>query len=196
MNQRATVKQAAGEGSVALILQILCAVLLFVLILLFVDIARQYRIMEDGVRENALWSVYQLDREVSTLEDSLADLRVQPASAKLHDELALRYDILYSRVDIVEQGKFGSYFADDQQIRGLIVSQTFPWPYGTRVKLAADYAKLMKDSPRYAPVLASAGSAQDFARGLQRAGYATDPAYADKLTRTINTTLRLQRTIA
>ena len=30
-------------------------------------------------------------------------------------------------------------------------------------------------------------------KGLQRAGYATDPAYADKLARVINTTLRLQR---
>jgi flagellar protein FlgJ len=32
--------------------------------------------------------------------------------------------------------------------------------------------------------------------GLQRAGYATDPAYADKLARVINTTLRLQRALA
>lgn len=60
-----------------------------------------------------------------------------------------------------------------------------------------DYAKLMKDNPRYSKVVASAsapgGSAQNFAQGLQRAGYATDPAYADKLTRVINTTLRMQR---
>ena len=63
-----------------------------------------------------------------------------------------------------------------------------------------DYARLMKQSPRYAGVVAqaaqapmTAASAQDFAQGLQRAGYATDPAYADKLTRVINTTLRVQR---
>jgi peptidoglycan hydrolase FlgJ len=60
----------------------------------------------------------------------------------------------------------------------------------------ADYAKLMKTSPRYSQVVASAESAQGFAQGLQRAGYATDPAYADKLTRVINTTLRLQRSMA
>ncbi|UUX97560.1 flagellar assembly peptidoglycan hydrolase FlgJ [Aquabacterium sp. J223] len=59
----------------------------------------------------------------------------------------------------------------------------------------ADYAKLMKDNPRYERVLANAGTAQGFAQGLQKAGYATDPAYADKLTRVINTTLRLQRTL-
>lgn len=58
-----------------------------------------------------------------------------------------------------------------------------------------DYATLMKDSPRYAGVVANAGSAQGFAQGLQKAGYATDPAYADKLSRVINTTLRLQRMV-
>ena len=56
-----------------------------------------------------------------------------------------------------------------------------------------DYARLMKDNPRYAPVIAAGNNAQGFAQGLQRAGYATDPAYADKLSRVINTTLRMQR---
>ena len=60
----------------------------------------------------------------------------------------------------------------------------------------ADYARLMKTSPRYREVLANAQSAEGFAQGLQRAGYATDPAYADKLGRVINTTLRLQRSLA
>jgi flagellar protein FlgJ len=54
----------------------------------------------------------------------------------------------------------------------------------------------MKDSPRYQNVVAQAGTASGFAQGLQKAGYATDPAYADKLTRVINTTLRLQRLVA
>jgi peptidoglycan hydrolase FlgJ len=56
-----------------------------------------------------------------------------------------------------------------------------------------DYAQMMKDSPRYSKVVAAGNNAQGFAQGLQRAGYATDPAYADKLTRVINTTLRMQR---
>jgi flagellar protein FlgJ len=68
--------------------------------------------------------------------------------------------------------------------------------YASYAESFQDYARLMKDSPRYAPVVASAASAQGFAQGLQRAGYATDPAYADKLTRVINTTLRLQRGLA
>jgi len=56
-----------------------------------------------------------------------------------------------------------------------------------------DYARLISDSPRYAKVMDSLHSAQSFASGLQRAGYATDPQYASKLSRAINTALNLQR---
>jgi peptidoglycan hydrolase FlgJ len=44
-----------------------------------------------------------------------------------------------------------------------------------------DYAKLLKNNPRYANTMASSHDAVGFATGLQRAGYATDPAYAKKL---------------
>ncbi len=56
-----------------------------------------------------------------------------------------------------------------------------------------DYARLISESPRYAKVMTQTGSAQAFASGLQRAGYATDPQYAAKLSRTIETTQRLQQ---
>jgi flagellar protein FlgJ len=65
--------------------------------------------------------------------------------------------------------------------------------YGSYAESFADYARLMKESPRYQQVLRQGQDASSFAAGLQRAGYATDPDYADKLTRIINTTLRIQR---
>ncbi len=65
--------------------------------------------------------------------------------------------------------------------------------YGSYEESFRDYAQIMKANPRYATVASAGNSASGFAQGLQRAGYATDPAYADKLTRVINTTLRLQR---
>jgi peptidoglycan hydrolase FlgJ len=68
--------------------------------------------------------------------------------------------------------------------------------YSSYAESFQDYARLMKGSPRYAKVVENAASAQGFAQGLQRAGYATDPAYADKLSKVINTTLRLQRLTA
>jgi flagellar protein FlgJ len=52
-----------------------------------------------------------------------------------------------------------------------------------------DYAKLLSNNPRYEKVLASAGDASSFARGLQQAGYATDPLYAAKLSRIITHSL-------
>lgn len=54
-----------------------------------------------------------------------------------------------------------------------------------------DYANLLRSNPRYAGVMEQAAQGLDadgFANGLQRAGYATDPNYADKLSRIIKTT--------
>jgi flagellar protein FlgJ len=56
-----------------------------------------------------------------------------------------------------------------------------------------DYAKLIGDSPRYAQAKLQTQSPQAFASGLQKAGYATDPEYAAKLSRAINTTLQMRR---
>lgn len=49
-----------------------------------------------------------------------------------------------------------------------------------------DYANLLRSNPRYAAALGSGSDATGFARGLQQAGYATDPMYADKLIRILN----------
>ena len=52
--------------------------------------------------------------------------------------------------------------------------------YGSFEESFTDYARLISDNPRYAGVV-TAGSADQAARSLQAGGYATDPAYADKL---------------
>lgn len=58
--------------------------------------------------------------------------------------------------------------------------------YGSYAEAFKDYASLLRNSPRYAPLFTQPLDAGGFARGLQQAGYATDPLYADKLTRVIN----------
>lgn len=65
--------------------------------------------------------------------------------------------------------------------------------YGSYDESFRDYARLISESPRYAQARQQTGSPQAYASGLQRAGYATDPDYAAKLSRAINTTLNLQR---
>jgi len=44
-----------------------------------------------------------------------------------------------------------------------------------------DYADLLTSNPRYQSALNTGSDARAFARGLAQGGYATDPAYADKL---------------
>ncbi len=53
--------------------------------------------------------------------------------------------------------------------------------YGSYAEAFADYARMLSTSPRYREVMAAATDAGGFADALQKAGYATDPAYAQKL---------------
>ena len=56
--------------------------------------------------------------------------------------------------------------------------------YGSYADAFRDYASLLTSNPRYASVVGSQDPSV-FARGLQEAGYATDPMYAAKLERII-----------
>ena len=61
--------------------------------------------------------------------------------------------------------------------------------YDSPAESFKDYANMLAKNPRYEKVIASGGDAAAFAQGLQRAGYATDPHYATKLTRIIKNSL-------
>ncbi|MBY0410801.1 MAG: glucosaminidase domain-containing protein, partial [Burkholderiaceae bacterium] len=56
-----------------------------------------------------------------------------------------------------------------------------------------DYARLINESPRYEKAREKVGSAVAYASELQKAGYATDPEYAKKLSGAIDSVLRAQR---
>ncbi|MDD2713607.1 MAG: flagellar assembly peptidoglycan hydrolase FlgJ, partial [Simplicispira sp.] len=56
-----------------------------------------------------------------------------------------------------------------------------------------DYARLINNSPRYENARAQTSSPVAYATELQKAGYATDPEYARKLSGAINSALRVQR---
>jgi peptidoglycan hydrolase FlgJ len=50
----------------------------------------------------------------------------------------------------------------------------------------ADYVALIKNNPRYKEALAAGDDSASYADALQKAGYATDPEYAQKIKRLIN----------
>ncbi|MBV1788861.1 flagellar assembly peptidoglycan hydrolase FlgJ [Marinobacterium sp. D7] len=51
-----------------------------------------------------------------------------------------------------------------------------------------DYVDFIQNNPRYAEALQQAGDPVGYLQALQRAGYATDPEYADKIARIVNGT--------
>lgn len=54
--------------------------------------------------------------------------------------------------------------------------------YASPAESFADYVRMLKNNPRYQQALAAGTDIQGFAKGLQKAGYATDPSYASKIT--------------
>ena len=118
------IKKAQHNGDVirrvsktTMILQVFSVVLLLGLAYLSVDVFRRYSTLQDGIRENALWSVYQLDREARRLHEqfhlSVVDGSHAGADTK---SLTTRYDILYSRMNILEQASFERQFASNPAI--------------------------------------------------------------------------------
>lgn len=79
-------------------------------------------------------------------------------------------------------------YVDGKATRKLETFRAYP----SYAEAFADYGKLLSQQSRYRPALAQ-DNAAGFAQGIQRGGYATDPDYAAKLTRSINQTLALAR---
>lgn len=55
--------------------------------------------------------------------------------------------------------------------------------YSSYAEAFQDYASLIGNNPRYAEVLKQGGDVAGMAQAIQKAGYATDPNYGDKLAR-------------
>ncbi len=58
--------------------------------------------------------------------------------------------------------------------------------YGSIEESVSDFAKLLKNSPRYRDALAAGGDAQAYIDRIGKSGYATDPEYANKLDQILN----------
>ena len=65
--------------------------------------------------------------------------------------------------------------------------------YGSLAEGVRDYARLIASNPRYAAALDAGANAGAYAAALQRGGYATDPAYVEKLERVAESVQSLLR---
>lgn len=55
--------------------------------------------------------------------------------------------------------------------------------YGSLEECFEDYARFLQSNPRYQQALEAGADPEEFVQGLQKAGYATDPNYAEKIRR-------------
>jgi flagellar protein FlgJ len=58
--------------------------------------------------------------------------------------------------------------------------------YGSYEESFRDYVKFLQENPRYQEALSQSHDAESFTQRLQDAGYATDPIYAKKIARVMN----------
>ncbi len=106
-----------SAGKATTVLQIVAVVLIVVLAYIYSDISSRYSTLQDGVRENAMWSVYQLDREARTLRETLEDIvERHDYSQEKVNFLALNYNILYSRITTLDDSHFESRFSTDPRV--------------------------------------------------------------------------------
>ncbi|KRB23169.1 MULTISPECIES: ATP-binding protein [Mesorhizobium] len=86
----------------------------------FAHLAARQNTLQDGIREDALWAVYQLDRESRTLAQATEKLAGKSSvGADEVRALTLRYDILYSRLSILDNAKYASFFEASETFRGV-----------------------------------------------------------------------------
>jgi peptidoglycan hydrolase FlgJ len=78
--------------------------------------------------------------------------------------------------------------ADTVEISGGVAKQTRTAfrAYGSIEESVGDFARLLTSSPRYRDAVATGGSAQAYVQSIAKAGYATDPEYANKLNEVLN----------
>ncbi len=94
--------------------------------------------------------------------------------------------------------------ADKRWAGDKIQKETLEFEQGSMVKKSApfrayqslsesfnDYANFLSDNDRYQGALQSSGNVEHFLHGLQKAGYATDPQYANKIMATLRTVSNL-----
>ncbi len=84
----------------------------------FATLVERLKQARDSIREDTVWAVYQLDRETLRLEGSLRALADDPTAER--SVTAVRaYDILFSRMNLLEVGAFPTAFGASNRFMAL-----------------------------------------------------------------------------
>ena len=112
-SSREAVRRAGRATAVLLVLSL---ALLLALGAIFAHLMIRQNTLAEGAREDSLWAVYQLDRETRALSQAIDHLfPMMPVSNEDRDTLVLRFDILYSRLTLLETEKYRAMFGGDKE---------------------------------------------------------------------------------
>jgi len=97
------------------------AVLLFAAALVVATLAawRQENLTQ-SLREDTAWVVYKLDRDAVQLLNHLLAVTREPLSPRAHDELNLRFELLYSRITLLNDGEVSNLMQQIDTARELL----------------------------------------------------------------------------
>ncbi|MGP9764873.1 ATP-binding protein [Halomonas sp. AOP13-D3-9] len=97
------------------------AVLLFAAALVVATLAawRQENLTQ-SLREDTAWVVYKLDRDAVQLLNHLLAVTRQPLSPAAHEELNLRFELLYSRITLLNDGEVSNLLQQIDTARELL----------------------------------------------------------------------------
>lgn len=112
---REAVRQAGGATKYLIGVSV---VLMLALTGAFSYLSHRQDKLQESIREDALWAVYQLDREARMLSHTLSEwLSVRNRDDASPATVSMRYDILYSRLSILDNSKYATTFENSNGFR-------------------------------------------------------------------------------
>ncbi|WP_075214220.1 hybrid sensor histidine kinase/response regulator [Mongoliimonas terrestris] len=102
----AHLRSAALLAAVAVVFLVAAIAVLAVLL-------QQARTVRSSIQEDALWATYQLDREVNKLLRAVDEVRHTGISPEAVEAVSRRFDILYSRLSLLQNGSYPTVFLKD-----------------------------------------------------------------------------------
>ncbi|MCB1427834.1 MAG: response regulator [Nitratireductor sp.] len=94
----------------SLALAVLAAMLLGVTAFLYHDLSSRMVSLNSGFKEDTLWAVYQVDREIRRFSHAVDAARDRPDDAAAFKTMLLRYDIVWSRIDLLTKSGYRKQF--------------------------------------------------------------------------------------
>ena len=177
-------------GLRAAVLQAFSVVLLVILIFLYMDMSERQASLQNSIRENAMWAAYQLDRETHDLHTDtrllLAAPDMQPDQLK---SLSRRYDIVYSRNDLLNQGHFQGFFVQNSDLSAasIAVDQIVK-------RLDRDFTGLEKASDARARLVAALPALEALHEETHKLLLTTNTVISDNRAQAREALIRLQKT--